>query len=249
MARQQTAKAIKARLLMTWLHEALEHVPDAVKYIGSGAIGAYLLTWARERRRTRDAYRAPQREAIGQIRTATNSFMLRELDTRTAMTELAQHIRHLMTQGQAADSEQVIEATKAMGERLQTAMAAMGAALLDVDCAFSIGTLTIVDPPCWEAMGAAYIEFDAVSRSLRYGGATEMRSLDEIEQYIADLANCAEAFNKSVGALVRAAQFRVSPAETFTNPWKRRGARRRLGEYYRRRHGLGAAEEPPQPHY
>ena len=98
-------------------------------------------------------------------------------------------------------------------------------------------------------MGAAYIEFDHVGRSLRYGGATEMRSVEEIEQYIADLANCAEEFNKSVGALVRAAQFRVSPAETFMSPWRRRGARRRLGEYYQRRHRAGAAEQPPRPHY
>ncbi|OBB94976.1 hypothetical protein [Mycobacterium sp. 852002-40037_SCH5390672] len=227
---------------MTWL-------PEALKYIGSGALGAYVLTWARERRRTRDAYRAPQREAIGEIRTATNSFMLRELDTRTAMTEMTQHVRHLMAQGQAADSAQVIAATKAMGERLQTAMAAMGATLLDVDCAFSIGTLTIVDPPCFEAMGAAYIEFDAVGRSMRYGGATEMRSIEEIDQYTANLHHCATEFNKSVGALVRAAQSRVSPAEAFTNPWRRRGARRRLDEYYQRRHGARPADEPPRPHY
>jgi len=42
---------------LTWL-------PEALKYIGSGALGAYVLTWARERRRTLDAYRAPQRQAI-----------------------------------------------------------------------------------------------------------------------------------------------------------------------------------------
>lgn len=88
-------------MVVAWL-------PEVLKYIGSGALGAYLLTWARERRCTRDAYR---RESIGEIRTATNLFMLRELEIHTAMTELAQHIRHLMTQGQAADSEQVVAAT------------------------------------------------------------------------------------------------------------------------------------------
>jgi hypothetical protein len=58
-------------------------LPEALKYIGSGALGAYALTWARERRRTLDAYRAPRRQAIGEILTATHAVMMCELEKRT----------------------------------------------------------------------------------------------------------------------------------------------------------------------
>ncbi|AYJ06359.1 hypothetical protein MAA44156_03430 [Mycobacterium avium subsp. avium] len=64
---------------MTWLSAALP-------YVGGGVFGAavtYGLTWVRERRRTLDAYRAPQRQAIGDIVAATHELMLRELESRT----------------------------------------------------------------------------------------------------------------------------------------------------------------------
>jgi hypothetical protein len=54
---------------MTWLSAALP-------YVGGGVLGAGVthgLTWVRERRRTLDAYRAPQRQALGEIITATHS--------------------------------------------------------------------------------------------------------------------------------------------------------------------------------
>ena len=204
---------------MTWLSEA--H-----KYIASGVLGGVLgswvtygLTFPRERRRTRDAYRGPQRRAIGEILTATHALMLRELEMRTAMTEMVQQVRQLRQQEDLdVPAEQLVAAVKAMGEQLQAAMASLGSALLDVDRAFSIGTLTIVDPPCWEAMGGAYIEFDQIRSAMQAGAATEMRTVEEIEQYTRTVADHATQFNKGVGALVRAAQYRVSPAETFVNP-------------------------------
>ena len=45
-------------------------------------------------------------------------------------------------------------------EQLRAASAGMGGATLGVERAFRIGALTIVDAPCWEAMGAAYFAFD-----------------------------------------------------------------------------------------
>jgi hypothetical protein len=53
----------------------------------------YGLTWLRERRRILDAYRAPQRHAIGDIITETHALMIRELEMRTALTELVEQIR------------------------------------------------------------------------------------------------------------------------------------------------------------
>jgi hypothetical protein len=134
------------------------------------------------------------------------------------------------------------------GEELMAAEAAMGSAMLGLDRALAIGTLTIVDPPCWEAMGAAYFEFDQLRSAIK-DGATEKQTLKEIEQYIGTIAGHANQLNKEVSALVRAAQYRVSPAETFLNPWRRSRARSRLGKLHQRLHAVDTPGEPPQPHH
>jgi hypothetical protein len=198
---------------MTWL-------PEALKYIGSGALGAYVLTWARERRRTLDAYRAPQRQAIGEILSATQAVLMCELEKRTVFTELIDKMRKQ-------------EHFEPPGEQLMAAEKAMGGALLSLDRALAVGTLTIVDAPCWEAMGAAYVEFHHLRTALQ-DGATEKQTLEEFEQYIQTIAGHANQLNTAVSALVRAAQNRVSPAETLWNPWRRHRARRRLGTRHQR---------------
>jgi hypothetical protein len=50
---------------------------QVLPYIGSGALGGIVtfgLNWAREQRRVADAYRAPQRHAIGEILAAGMSY-------------------------------------------------------------------------------------------------------------------------------------------------------------------------------
>src|ERR1700739_1905822 len=119
---------------MTWQSAALP-------FIGGGAMGAALtfgLTLPRERRRSFDAYRAPQRQAIGDILTATHEYMVRELEQRMVMGDLVEQVRpdqHIVGPEQA-----------------EAARRALGSAVLAVERAFAIGTLTIVDAPCWEAM-------------------------------------------------------------------------------------------------
>lgn len=49
-------------------------------------------TWRREHWRSLDAYRAPQRQAIGDILTANFEFQARELDRRKALNELADKV-------------------------------------------------------------------------------------------------------------------------------------------------------------
>ena len=70
--------------------------------------------------------------------------MLRELESRTAQTEVIQHIRR-----------DVLPTAQLVGQLMATA-AALGKATLDAERALQIGRLTIVDARCWEAMGAAY---------------------------------------------------------------------------------------------
>lgn len=204
----------------------------AVPYIGGGVFGAaltYGLTWVRERRRTLDVYRAPQRRAIGDIVTAAHALMMCELESRTAITEVIQQIR---------------QDESPTGQLMATA-AAMDKATLDAERALQIGRLTIVDAPCWEAMGVAYVELSRLRAAMAARvDAPEMQSPEEIEHYIEGIKVLAEQVNESVLALVVAAADRVSPAETMWNRRRRRGARRRIGEHHQQRL---AADTPDQP--
>jgi hypothetical protein len=218
---------------MTWLSAALP-------YVGGGVLGAavtYGLTWVRERRRTLDAYRAPQRQAIGDIVVATHELMLRELESRTTQTEVIQHIRR-----------DVLPTAQLVGQLMATA-AALGKATLDAERALQIGRLTNVDAPCWEAMGAAYVTLNTLRRAMAARvDAPDMQSPEEIEHYVEGIKVLAEQFNQSVLALVVAAADRVSPAETICNRRRRRAARRRLGERFgSAAEALQRTDEPQQP--
>lgn len=200
---------------MTWLSAALP-------YVGGGVLGAtltYGLTWVRERRRTLDAYRAPQREAIGDIVAATHALMIRELESRTAQTAVLDHIRR-----DALPAPEVLAT-------LMTTGAALGKATLDAERALQIGRLTIVDAPCWEAMGEAYITLSNLRQTMAARvGAPDMESANEVEQYVDRVKDLASKYDESVLRLVIAAADRVSPAETVRNRRQRQSARRRLSE-------------------
>jgi hypothetical protein len=117
--------------------------------IGGGVAGALLtygLSWWRERRRTLDSYRAPQREAIGGIIAATHELLLRETDFSQAMGDLA--------------NEAGGKSHRTYSDReLDDVTSQLNRAMLGVDRAFNVGRLTIVDAECFEAMGIAYNEF------------------------------------------------------------------------------------------
>ncbi|SLD66875.1 Uncharacterised protein [Mycobacteroides abscessus subsp. abscessus] len=218
---------------MTWLSAALP-------YVGGGVLGAaftYGLTWVRERRRTLDAYRAPQRQAIGDIVASTHELMLRELESRTTQTEMIQHIR-----------QDVLPSAQLVGQLWATA-AALGKATLDADRALQIGRLTIVDAPCWEAMWVAYVALSSLRQAMAARvDAPDMRSADEIVRYVEDIRVLADRYNESVLALVVAAADRVSPAETVWNRRRRRAARRRLGErFVSATEALQRTDDPRQP--
>lgn len=218
---------------MTWLSAALP-------YFGGGVFGAavtYGLTWVRERRRTLDAYRAPQRRAIGDIVASTHELMLRELESRTTQAQMIQHVRR-----------DVLPSGQLVGQLWATA-AALGKATLDAERALQIGRLTIVDAPCWEAMGAAYIALNRLRRTMAARvDAPDTQSPEEIEHYVEGIRVLADQCNESVLALVIAAADRLSPAETVWNRRRRRAARRRLGERFgSATEALQRIDEPQQP--
>lgn len=200
---------------MTWLSAALP-------YVGGGVLGAavtYGLTWVRERRRTLDAYRAPQRQAIGDIVAASHELMIRELESRAAQAAVINHVHR-----NTLASPEVLAGLMATG-------AALGKATLDAERALQIGRLTIVDAPCWEAMGDAYIALSNLRQTMAARvGAPDMESVNEIEQYVDRVKDLTAKYNESVLRLVIAAADRVSPVETVRNRRQRQAVRRRLSE-------------------
>jgi hypothetical protein len=106
--------------------------------------------------RSLDTYRAPQRQAIGEIVAATHELMLRELEARTVLTDQIEQIRR---------GEWPTEVTTVM-DVIASPAAKFGRASLDAERPMQIGRLTIVDPPAFEALGVAYFALNTLRRAM-----------------------------------------------------------------------------------
>jgi hypothetical protein len=193
-------------------------VPEVLKFIASGALGAgvtYGLTWFRERRRTLDAYRAPQRQAIGDIIAATHELVLSEYDLREAVTEL-------LDEAAGRPHRELSD------DHLAAVQGAMSRAVLGADRAFNVGRLTIVDATCFESMGVAYNEF--VQLKGAFGDMTA--SADNMARITAEIQRYTGQLNRHVADLVLASHRRVSPVQSLWNRGRRRAVRRRLEARY-----------------
>lgn len=188
----------------------------------SGAVGSsltYALTWWRERKRMQDANRAPQRQAIGDILAAAHQLQLRVLNWRRVLTDLIEEIRQDRADNLAAISAQIHETESAYAT-----------ALLEMRRALEVGSLTVVDVRCWQEMvvvAAAFSRFDDGTD----GG--EIASADEAEQFVTRLGERADQLRVAVSGLVKAANERVTPAESRRSRRQRRAAQRQLAEYLR----------------
>jgi hypothetical protein len=112
--------------------------------------------------------------------------------------------------------------------------------MLGLRRAFEVGSLTVVDAQCWEAMVAAvavYSRFtEVLHEELAIGNA------DEAEQLNNDIGQYAEQLRTAVGALVRAGNERIAPADTRRNRRRRQRAQRRLHDELRT--ATGQISEP-----
>jgi hypothetical protein len=175
---------------------------DILTVIGGGIAGSaltYGLTWVRERRRTNDAYRAPQRVAIADIVEATYELTLRIYSFRDVCEELAKQSEGKdFREIPDAQQEEVSDQTKR--------------ALLGVGRAFHAGRLTIVDAKCYEAMGEAFNNFAKLQSALQ--GVAEMTPTpDNMREKVRSIVSSTEALNADVVSLVYAGQKRLSPVQ------------------------------------
>jgi hypothetical protein len=182
-----------------------------------GVLGAFLtygLSWFRERRRTLDAYRAPQRAAIADIVAATHELLMQQFlwrDLSLAFIEL--------------DRENRLDELPALNEAHRASSQAGGVAMLRVERAFQGGSLAIVDADCWAAMRTAYFAFHTLRQALTSVADSSMENAAAIEGFVDSLDQNAKTFREEVNALVRAADGRVSPVESWLNRRRRRRIR------------------------
>lgn len=166
-----------------YLFDWLRSIPEGVWGGLVGAASTQLFAWIGVRRRNRDAYRAPQRDAIGAIIAAGN----------TLKVGLSDMLEHSGLTGRPTTSNDA--AAKSLNEFLT--------ALLVMDEKFSIGRLTIVDGPCRDMMLTAYLRYSELRHfantgllATRTSFADFLGRLDatvrQLDGVIADLVDLAE---------------------------------------------------------
>jgi hypothetical protein len=183
---------------------------------GSGF--TYGLTWVREQRRTHDAYRAPQRVAIGDIVAATYELTLRVYAFRNVTEELAKE-----SEGK--------KFRKISGAEIHEVSDQANRAVLGVGRAFHVGRLTIVDAECYGAMGDAFNNFAKLQTALR--GVGELTpTADNMRAKTTSVVSSTEVLNRDVVALVGAGQKHLSPVQTWRNKRRREEVHKRLEAKY-----------------
>jgi hypothetical protein len=190
--------------------------------VAGGVAGSFLtygLTWWRERRRTTDAYRAPQRTAIGEISAATYELTMRMMAFRAVCENLCDQYEGKPFR-KIPDAEE--EVTNRQAQR----------ALFGAGQAFQTGRLAIVDAECYEAMGEAFQNFHNVRGAL-VGVAELTPTSENMREKVADLQAFTLQLNRDIVALVQAGQRQLAPVETWRNKRRRIAAQKRLdGKYF-----------------
>lgn len=186
-----------------------------------GFVGSALtfgLTWRRENRRTQDSYRAPQREAIAGIVAASHRLVVSEMAFRRIMNDLASEARGELRRDYSqaeldADADQ------------------MNRVLLDLDTAFAIGRLTIVDPECFEAMGIAANELMKIQSE--FANVAEVaRTLENADAATQTFKDYVRQLKLHVYDLTKEGQAHLSPVQTWRHKRRREEARARLDAKY-----------------
>lgn len=194
-----------------------------IQIVGGGLVGSavtYGLTWWRERKRTKDAYRAPQRAAIGGIIAATNDLAVAHSDFDTVCNRVARYFR---------DEDREPTVTQADVDKVQQGF---DRAARDLDCAFQVGRLTIVDASCYEKMGNVYSTYvqikTAYNAALTAAGQYNEKKLDDLDAARYEMSTHSSQLDKDITDLVLIADDRVSPVDNLWNQFRRRSVRKRL---------------------
>jgi hypothetical protein len=183
-------------------------VPTA---LWGGIIGStltYLITFLRERRKLEDAHRAPQREALGEIIGAANELKVCASD----MLDQAGLTGRQTSEDAALSSIRMFER-----------------ALLDVERAFAVGRLTVVEASCYEQMMRAYHEYSRLRRSTNMAWLADSRYW---QRFIKALTKHSDILDNEIASLVDISQDRLSPTQGWRNRLRMKVARANIEAKY-----------------
>jgi hypothetical protein len=190
---------------------------------GGGVAGSgltYGLTWLRERRRTTDAYRAPQREAVAKILSSGYELQLAVNRSCEAFDLAADWQEGKVSRARAN------LALDSVGNQISEALVS------GVGLAFNVGRITIVDAECYDAMGRAFNEFAKLKEALRGVGELEPTAAN-LRPLTESIRTYARKLNDDIFTLVTAAQENLSPVQSWRNKRKRADVKKRLqAEYF-----------------
>lgn len=206
----------------SWLIAVLSVVGGGI----AGSVLSFMLALRREQRRTRDAYRSPQRAAIAAIVAAVNDLMLRTQEFSTFI------------ENSAAQSEAMKGLRPPIGVRSHYSDAEadlissqVNRAVVGIDEAFSIGKLTIVEGRCYEAMVTAYKEF-AMIQSAFVNLEAMPRTSAALRTAIHPFVERVVQLKKDLRDLVDAGQRHLAPTQSLGQERDLNAAKARLRTKY-----------------
>jgi hypothetical protein len=167
---------------------------------------AFLLTWYREYRRSADAYRAPQRQAVADIVAETN-----ELVTRSALA--ARAIDAEFARGDWVRPGGPIDANQ-IGPPINDARRAAS----DLVRALGLGRIVVVDPQCRQALDSANEEMSAVKAFLGQPNPKTFVHAPFYKRHLGAIVNNLEA---SVAHLVDVSESRLGPVVSLETRLRR----------------------------
>ncbi|OBF05339.1 hypothetical protein [Mycobacterium sp. 852002-10029_SCH5224772] len=209
---------------MTTFAEWLRTIPAGIWGALAGAVTARLLTWLAERRRNRDAYRAPQRETIGAIIAAANDMKV----------SLSDALEHMGLTGRKTTDDAAVASLNTFLRRL-----------LALDEQFSIGRLTVVDGPCRDKMMTAYVRFSELRKLANDPAVATPAGFGEFVRQMNDTSN---ALDTLLAELVDLAERRLSPARPLLSrrPKVKVASNKARSQPKKRRVSLRKPAEPTQ---
>jgi hypothetical protein len=199
-------------------------VATILTVVGGGFAGSaltYGLTWLRERRRSIDAYRAPQRLAIAEIVAATNELIVCEGTFRQVAGQL---IDYYVDSG-------IDSGEKPSVPELWATVNQLSRSFLGVAKAFQVGQITVVDAQCFEAMGEAFNKFIQIRATADQLGKSGF-GVEDVRRLRAALEASTQQLSNDVDDLVGVAREQLSPLQGWHNQRRREQARQRLGAQY-----------------
>ncbi|BBY88459.1 hypothetical protein MTOK_42410 [Mycolicibacterium tokaiense] len=196
--------------------------------VGGGIAGSMLsfaLTLRREQRRTRDAYRSPQRAAIASIVAAVNDLVLRANDFQTFIDNSA-------NQAEARRGSRKTEVRSPYTDAEADLISGqVNRAIIGIDEAFAIGKLTVVDGLCYEAMVVAYKEFAKVQEAF-IDIDTVPRTPDSLRTVIKPFVDKAVQLRTNVRRLIDVGHRQLAPTQSLTQERELAAVKARLKSKY-----------------